>query len=97
MIEEEGDKQRPGRCLLRLLCAMQQFKRPNWQVFSTGASKKNEKKGSVYIPFLTTLVHARVSVHPPLTGDSALLLGFACRRLARSLRSNGLQLQCDGP
>jgi len=33
--DEEGDKQRPGRCLLRLLCVMQQFKRPNWQVFST--------------------------------------------------------------
>ena len=42
--DEEGDKQRPGRCLLRFLCAMQQFKRPNWQVFSTGASKKKMEK-----------------------------------------------------
>jgi hypothetical protein len=34
--DEKGDKvERAGHCLFPLLCGMQQFKRPNWQVFST--------------------------------------------------------------
>jgi hypothetical protein len=85
--EEEGDNASRGLAVLFItittLChaRQQQFKRPNWQVFST-AKKKSWKMFHLHSFFDNA---SPCSSERASTPDSALFLGFACRRLARSL------------